>query len=158
MTIVWRIRGKIIRTVMCCVMYNSCAQWYAHMWGVLKDGCWFRFCLIFVHLFRFSILWFSGVVRLFMVTLWNRVDHYIFILWFLSSFFFFPRLISAAAHWMSATWCGLSANLECMSEMCCTRLGENTLRKKSPFWHHRTTLLGCIFATEACIDNRKKTC
>ena len=23
------------------------------------------------------------------------------------------------------TWCGLSANLECMSEMCCTRLAEN---------------------------------
>ena len=25
----------------------------------------------------------------------------------------------------SDTWCGLSANLECMSEMCCTRLAEN---------------------------------
>ena len=24
------------------------------------------------------------------------------------------------------TWCGLSANLECMSEMCCTRLAKNT--------------------------------
>jgi len=35
--------------------------------------------------------------------------------------------------------------------MCCTRTA-----KKSPFWHHRTTLLGCIFAAEACIDNRKK--
>jgi len=28
--------------------------------------------------------------------------------------------------------------------------------QKSPFWHHRTTLLGCIFTAEACIDNRKK--
>ena len=27
------------------------------------------------------------------------------------------------------TWCGLSANLECMSETCCTRLAENTGRK-----------------------------
>jgi len=37
-----------------------------------------------------------------MVALWNRADHYIFILWFLSSiFFFFPRLISAVADWMS---------------------------------------------------------
>jgi len=43
-----------------------------------------------------------------------------------------------------------------MSEMCCTWLAENTGRKKSPFWHHRTILLGCIFAAEACIDNRKK--
>ena len=27
------------------------------------------------------------------------------------------------------TWCGLSANLECMSEMCCTWLAENAQRK-----------------------------
>jgi len=43
-----------------------------------------------------------------------------------------------------------------MSEMCCTRLAVNTGRKNSPFWHHRTTLSGCIFAAEAYIDNRKK--
>jgi len=40
----------------------------------------------------------------FMADLWNRAGHYIFILWFLSSFyrssFFFPRIISTAAHWM----------------------------------------------------------
>ena len=53
------------------------------------------------------------------------------------------------------TWCGLSANLECRSETCCTRLAENTGRKKSPVRHHHTTLSGCIFATKACIDNRK---
>ena len=29
-------------------------------------------------------------------------------------------------------------------------------RKKSPSGHHPTTLSGYIFATEACIDNRKK--
>jgi len=44
--------------------------------------------------------------------------------------------------------------------MCCTRLAENTGRKKSlknsPYAHHRTSLSGCIFATKACIDNRKK--
>jgi len=28
--------------------------------------------------------------------------------------------------------------------------------QKSPSAHHRTTLSGCIFTTEACIDNRKK--
>jgi len=56
------------------------------------------------------------------------------------------------------TWCDLSANLECMSEMCGTWLAANTGRKKSPFWHHRTTLSGCIFATKARVDNRKKTC
>ena len=42
-----------------------------------------------------------------------------------------------------------------MCEMCCTRLAENTARKKSPFRHHCTTLSGCILATKACIDNRK---
>jgi len=54
------------------------------------------------------------------------------------------------------TWCGLGANLECMSEMCCTRLAGNTGCKKSPSAHHRTTLSGYIFATKALIDNRKK--
>jgi len=53
-------------------------------------------------------------------------------------------------------WCGLSANLECMSEMCGTRLAGSTGRKKSPFWHHRTILSGHIFGIKACIDNRKK--
>jgi len=44
-------------------------------------------------------------------------------------------------------WCGLSANLECRSEMCCTRLAEYT---------GRTTLSGCTFAPKACIDNPRK--
>ena len=42
---------------------------------------------------------------LFMVALWNRETIYIFMPWFVLSFFllsFFPRLISAAADWMSA--------------------------------------------------------
>ena len=42
--------------------------------------------------------------ELFMAALWNRADHYIFSLWFLSFFllsFFFPRLIPAAADRMS---------------------------------------------------------
>ena len=39
--------------------------------------------------------------------------------------------------------------------MCCTWLAANTGRKKSPFWHHRTTLSGYVFRIKACIDNRK---
>jgi len=41
---------------------------------------------------------------LFMVALCHRVDHYIFALWLISIFyllFFIPRLMSAAADWMS---------------------------------------------------------
>jgi len=80
-----------------------------------------------------------------------------------SSFFhlslFFPRLISAVADGMS-TWCGLGANLEHSSEMCCTWLAENTgckkIVKNSQSAHYHTTLSGCIFATKACIDNQKK--
>ena len=59
------------------------------------------------------------------------------------------------------TWCGLSAMLECRSEVCCTRLAGNAGRKNDAknrhlrSAHHRKTLLGCIFATKACIDNRK---
>ena len=57
---------------------------------------------------------------------------------------FFPRLISAAADWMSAilprTWCGLSANLRCRSETCCTWLAENTGRKKVAKNRHLGTM------------------
>jgi len=69
----------------------------------------------------------------------NSAGHYTFLLWFLSSFFL--------------SFCGLSANLECRSEMCCMRLKYRT--QKSPSAHHRTTLSGYIFAIKACIDNRK---
>ena len=39
--IVWRIRGKIIRTVLCCIVYHNCA-------------CWFRFSFS-VHVFVFFL-------------------------------------------------------------------------------------------------------
>jgi len=60
--------------------------------------------LVLLQLFSHSTF---VVLDLVMVALWNRPDHYIFMLCFhvCSSFFlllFFPRLISAAADWMSA--------------------------------------------------------
>ena len=67
----------------------------------------------------------------------------------LFSFFFlsilFPRLISAVADWMSSlpyfhTWCGFSANLEYMSEMCCMWHAENTGCKKRPKIRHLGTI------------------
>jgi len=39
--------------------------------------------------------------------------------------------------------------------MCYTQLAENTGRKNWPSAYHRTTLLGYIFATKACVDSRK---
>ena len=84
----------------------------------------------------------SSLSPLIMVALWNRADHYIFIL-FLSSFLF-PRLISAAGDWMSTilqhVWCGLSANLECRSQMCCTWLVKNTGRKNDAKNRHLGTI------------------
>ena len=52
-------------------------------------------------------------------------------------------------------------HLECRSETCSPRVdntGRKVIVKKSPSGHHRATLSGCIFATKARIDNRKKTC
>ena len=65
MVIVWRIRGKIVRTVLCCVVYDSCAQWYVHTHTYeqfLKMSVGLGLDLVFVHFFWFSILcvfWFS---------------------------------------------------------------------------------------------------
>jgi len=81
-----------------------------------------------------------------MVALWNRADHYIFILWFLSIFYLFSSTnlsgYTLYVYHMAYfhTWCGLSANLECRSEMCCKRLAENTGRKKVA----KNRLLGTI--------------
>jgi len=58
------------------------------------------------------------------------------------------------------TCCGLSANLECRSDMCCTWLAEiqnAKIAKNSPSGHRHTTSSGYIFATKARINNRKKT-
>ena len=79
----------------------------------------------------------------FMVALWNRADHIYFhavVCSFFFFLFFIPRLISAAADWLSAI------------------LPHRTQksRQKSPSGHHRTTLSGYIFATKARIDNWKK--
>ena len=94
-----------------------------------------------------------------MVALWNRADHYVFALWFLSFFFLFlayskPSQTACLPYFH--TWFDLSANLECRSETYCTRLAGNAGRKKSSSGHHRTILSGYIFATNTHIDNRKK--
>jgi len=80
--------------------------------------------------------------KLIMAALWNRAGHYIFMLWFLS--IFFPRLISAVGDWMSTilrhmVW-PYSANLECRSETCCTRLAEKYRRQKVAKNRHLGTI------------------
>jgi len=87
-----------------------------------------------------------------MVALWKRADRYIFALCFLLlSSIFFPRLISAAADWMSTIgllrymMC-LSANLERRSEMCCKRLAGNTGRKNDAKNRHLSTIAQVCWA------------
>jgi len=78
-----------------------------------------------------------------MVALCNREDHYIFALWFLlssSAFFFSSPNFSRRRLDVYHTCCGLSANLRCRSETCCTRLAGNRGRKKVA----KNRLLGTI--------------
>jgi len=97
-----------------------------------------------------------------MVALWNRADHYIFILWFvLLLSIFFHRLISAVADWMSATHdVALVRILDaCRKRAARAWLAANTGRKnrqKFAIWSPSHNFVGYIFATKARIDNRKK--
>ena len=95
-----------------------------------------------------------------MVALWNRETIYIFMLWFV---LFFPRLISAAADWMFAilphmVWPQCEFKMQVWNLLHSARWKHRMQksRQKSPSGHHRTTLSGYIFATKACINNRKK--
>jgi len=95
--------------------------------------------------------------------------HYILQLWFLSFYLSssFVVFIFFAYSQQSHTgclpyfhiWCGLSVNVECRSEIYCTRLAEiqdAKNAKNSPSAHHRTILSNYISATKVFIGNRKK--
>jgi len=98
---------------------------------------------------------------------YSRCGHYIFVL-FLSSSWFFPRLILAVGDWMSTihrrTWCGLSAEFRGMKCAACCSLemqDPKTRQKITICAPSHTSLSGYrpIFANKARIYNRKKkTC
>ena len=94
-----------------------------------------------------------------MVALCNRAGRYSFALGFLSSiFFFFPSFNLSGRRldvYHTSTHGAALVRIQNACLKCCTRLAENTGRKKSPCWQHRTTLSGYIFAAKACMDNRK---
>jgi len=85
---------------------------------------------------KMSHLWLAITLthmNIFMAALCNRAGYYIFALWFLSSSFFFfssPNLSGRRLDVYHTSCCGLSANLECRSEMCCTRLAEKYRMQK----------------------------
>ena len=68
-----------------------------------------------------------------MAVLRSRCGHYIFVLWFLLLLLFSSPNLSGCRvdvyRTSFYTWCGLSANLECRSVVCCARLAGNTGRK-----------------------------
>ena len=90
-------------------------------------------------------------------------------LFVLSSFFFFfflsfPRLISTVAESMSTILLHMVyVALVRIWDACLKRAARGSLEMQDPkiakirylHGHHRTILLGYIFATKACIDNRK---
>ena len=80
------------------------------------------------------------------------------------SSFFFPRLFSADGNWMSTilphmVWPYCKFRMQFWNVLHAARWKYRTQKivKNSPPWHHRTNLTGYIFATNAHIDNRKKT-
>ena len=74
-----------------------------------------------------------------MAALCNGTGHFIFAM--VSSFylFFSPSLVRRRLG-VSHTWRGLSADLRCRSETCCTRLAENTGCKNLPKNRHLGTI------------------
>jgi len=85
----------------------------------------------------------SGIVK---CMLWPPYGQAIIFLscgfFFLSSIFYLfslPILSRCTLH-VYHTWCGLIANLGRRSETCCTRLAQNTRRKKSPKICHLCTI------------------
>jgi len=118
----------------------------------------------FAFLSHHTALW--GILSLLcviMVALWNRADHYIFILWFLSIYLFSSLNLSRrrldVCHTSTHGVALVRIENACLKWAARGSLKYRTQkwRKKSPSGHHWTTLSGYIFATEARIDNRKKT-
>jgi len=117
-----------------------------------------RYSALFHRIFVYDVVakQLSGLPRfqnlLFMVALWNRADHYIFALWFLSFFFlssFFllfyssPNLSSRRLDVYHTATHG--ANLECRSKICCTRLAGNAgckNRQKFSVWAPSHNIVG----------------
>jgi len=99
-----------------------------------------------------------------MAALWNRAGHCIFMLWFLSSIYVLfssPNLSGRRLDVYHTSTHGVA--LARIKNAGLKRAARGSLkiqdaksRQKSPSGHHRTTLLGYIFATKAHIDNRKK--
>jgi len=108
MMIIWRIRGKLNCTVLCCV-WQLCTVIRTHSWAVVTVNCLLRFRLG-LHFVCFSVLinvivfFYAFVVLVFLWLPYGIGQTIIFLPcgFFFFFFSFFPHLISAVADWMSA--------------------------------------------------------
>jgi len=98
-----------------------------------------------------------------MAALRSRCGHYIFALWFLfiyllSFFYSSPNLSGRTVDIYHTSTHGVRIRMQVWNMLHAARYKYRTQKwcKKSPSWHHPTTLSGYIFATKACIDNQKK--
>ena len=113
------------------------------------------------------MLWFIAVCLLLFLLLWppcgiGQAITFSCCGFFLSSYLFFPRLISAVEDWMSTILRHMvcpSANfrMQVWNVLRVARWKYRTQKscQKSQSRHHCTTLSGYIFATKAHIDNQK---
>jgi len=94
----------------------------------------------------------------------EQAGRYIFALWFLLCYLSsFPRLISAVADLMSAIFPhnGVAFIIVRIYAAGLKHAARGSLKyrmQKIAIWAPSHNLSGYVFATKACIDNRKKTC
>jgi len=96
-----------------------------------------------------------------MVALWNRADHYIFVLWFLSILFSSPNLSRRRLDVYHTSTHGVALvriwNAGLKRSACGSlEMQHPKNRQKCDIWAPSHNFVGYIFATKARIDNRKK--
>ena len=91
MTIIWSVRGKLLRNAVCCVVYDSCAQWFCRqMWtfySLHSLGFFYFFCV------QFGILFFRVYFA-----------HLVFVLLYFDVLVFLTSVPSQEVGWGEQLW------------------------------------------------------
>jgi len=126
--------------------YHTSAKSLRWQWRVANDFV--AFCSLKDY-FIMAALW-IGIGQAIMLSSCGFFFH-ILSFFFLLLFYSQPSQIGYLPYFH--TWCGLSANLECMSEMCCMRFAVNTVRKNSPKIRHLGTIAQLCRAISSQLRN-----
>jgi len=104
---------------MCLMFFQFCDASYCYRQTPLALFISSVIIIIFYPQLHISIV----IIIIIMAALWDRAGHYIFALCFLSSFFLaYSKWSEIECQPYFYIWCGINANLDCRSEMCCMRL------------------------------------